>query len=38
MKARFMVVDEYGSGDVHGIHQTKTFDYAAPVNEPRSSA
>ena len=33
MKARFVVVDEYRSGDVHGVDQTKTFHYAASVNE-----
>ena len=33
MKPRFVVVDEYRSGDVHGVHQTKTFGHAAPVNE-----
>src|SRR5581483_3095848 len=33
MKAWFVVVDEYRSGDVHGVHQTKTFHDAAAVNE-----
>jgi hypothetical protein len=33
MKPRFVVVDECRSGDVHGVHQTKTFGHAAPVNE-----
>ena len=33
MKAGFIVVDEYRSRDVHGVDQTKTFGYAAPVNE-----
>ena len=33
MKARFVVVDEYRSRDVHGIHQTKAFHYAAPMDE-----
>jgi hypothetical protein len=33
MEARFVVVDEYRSGDVHGVDQTKTLHYAAPVNE-----
>jgi hypothetical protein len=33
MKARFVVVDEYRSRDVHGVNQTKTLHYAAPMNE-----
>jgi len=33
MKARFIVVDEYRSRDVHGVDQTKTLHYAAPVKE-----
>ena len=33
MKTWFVVVDEYRSGNVHGVHQTKTFHYAAPVDE-----
>jgi hypothetical protein len=33
MKTRFVVVDEYRSGDVHGVHQTQTLLYAAPVND-----
>jgi hypothetical protein len=33
MEPWFVVVDEYRSGNVHGVHQTKTFHYAAPVDE-----
>lgn len=33
MKPRFIVVDEYRSGDVHGVHQTKTLYHAALVNK-----
>ena len=33
MKARLVVVDEYRSGDMHCVHQTKTFGHTAPVNE-----
>ena len=33
MKPRFIVVDEYRRGDMHGIHQTKTLSHSAPVNE-----
>jgi hypothetical protein len=33
MKARFVVVDEYRSRDVHGVHQTETLDHAASMNE-----
>ena len=33
MKARFVVVDEYRSGNVHGVDQTKAFGHAAPMNE-----
>jgi hypothetical protein len=33
METRFVVVDEYRSRDVHGVHQTKTFHHAAPVDE-----
>jgi hypothetical protein len=32
MQTRFIVVDEYRSGDVHGVYQTKTFSHAAPLN------
>jgi len=33
MKAWFVIVDEYRSSDVHGVHQTKTFHYVASVDE-----
>ena len=33
MEARFVVVDEYRSRDVHRVHEAKAFHYAAPVNE-----
>jgi hypothetical protein len=33
MKARFVVVDEYRSRDVHRVDQTKALYYAAPMNE-----
>ena len=33
MQPLFIVVDEYRSGDVHGVYQTKAFSHAAPVNE-----
>ena len=33
MQARLVVVDESRSSDVHRIHQAKTFNHAASVNE-----
>ena len=33
MKARFVVVDEHRSSDVHRVDQTKAFHYAASVND-----
>ena len=33
MEPRLIVVDEYRSGDVHGVDQTKAFGHAAPLNE-----
>ena len=33
MQSDFVVVDEYRSGDMHGVHQTKTFSHTAPLNQ-----
>ena len=33
MEPLFIVIDEYRSRDVHRVDQTKTFRYAAAVNE-----
>jgi hypothetical protein len=33
MEPRLIVIDEHRSGDVHGVDQTKTLHYAAPVNQ-----
>ena len=33
MESWFIVIDEHGGSDVHGVDQTKTLHYAAPVNE-----
>ena len=33
MESLFIVIDEYRSGDVHGVDQTKALHYAASVNK-----
>jgi hypothetical protein len=33
MEARFIVVDEYRGGDMHGVDETKTFRHAASLNQ-----
>jgi hypothetical protein len=33
MQAGLIVVDEYRSGDVHRVHQTKPFGHTASVNK-----
>ncbi len=33
MKPWFIVIDEHGGSDVHGVDQTKAFGHAALVNE-----
>src|SRR6185369_8350144 len=33
MQSRFVVIDEYRSGNMHRVHQTKAFSYTAPLNE-----
>ena len=33
VQSRFVVVDEYRSGDVHGVHQTKALDHTASLNQ-----
>ena len=33
MKPRFIVIDEHGGSDVHGVDQAKAFGHAALVNE-----
>ena len=33
VQSRFIIVDEYRRGDVHGIHQTKPLDNSASLNQ-----
>ena len=33
MKPRFIVIDEHGGSDVHGVDQTKAFGHAALVDQ-----
>ena len=33
MKSWFIVINEHGGSDVHGVDQTKAFGHAALVNE-----
>ena len=37
MESRFVIVDEHGRSDVHGVDQTKAFGDAAGERLPRSS-